>query len=375
MTDPQAPEEQPEAAEPDPVDSAGDADEAALADAQPTTAMTPGGGPAEAATQAVQPGSAPMEATQEMRAVPPESVPPDATQVVRPGDVAPPPRGGQPQEPPAPAWGQQASGQWGWQGPASPPPAQSGGFGAPGAPGVQAAFEGGGDRTKGSIAAVAGGVLGVLGAVLALVTWVLASGSIAQQGEKFCTSLSGSIAEECRQAFHIPTALVSYLIVIIVGGLVAAAGGVMLYLRNKIGSPVLVVGGVLMVLFSVIISMQYVLPWELFIALLCGVLALVIGLLAYLPQTSRALGLPSLLTARGSGTSAAGARPSGPGSPAQFGAAGQQWQNQPAQQAGGPPPQWAGPQAPPQPQQPPPWGAQPPQAPPPQQQNYPPPGW
>jgi hypothetical protein len=207
---------------------------------------------------------------------------------------------------------------------------------------------------------------------MGVLAFVLVTG---QAAARICASITGSARDLCvqqsAQSASLPGAATAFLIVIIVGGVVAAAGGALMLVRNRAASPALGLGGILVLLFAIIFGANYLFVWELIIALVCGVLALAVGVLAVIPQTSQSMGLPSPLAAGGAGAPTVGAHQQPvPGAPQVFGAAGQQWQGQPQQ--------WGA-----QPQQPPPpppaqWGAQPQQPPqwpsyPPQQQNYPPP--
>lgn len=154
--------------------------------------------------------------------------------------------GAPPQQPPQPGFGQPggfdpAQGQGGF---GAPPPGQP--FGAP--PGFGGPPRGGGNQLFAWIAGGLVAVLGIIGAILAITLLSdigAPGGSQVDQAVQQCAQSSGMSEDECRSAIEeqidsamseIPGRIYFYLIMLLVGGVLAAASGVAHALVDKVGA-------------------------------------------------------------------------------------------------------------------------------------------
>jgi hypothetical protein len=342
--------------------------------------------PGPEATQVVQPGQQAQGGQQHgesTQMVPPGSMPPPAPQYEPPPSASDqqssPPQGfpGQPQQTQVIGqYGQQPS-QFGQPSPGQQPPQQ--GFGPP--PGYQQPggfahqqgfgpppqFGGQGSNTQ-MITWIVAGVAAILGLVTAILTLV-DFGDLSDYSEAYSQIKDSPAA--ARAGSELPSAPLMWILAIVclLGGLVAVGAGVMIFLKNKLGAMLLLVGGGLMAVGALVwliaITSDSLKAFGFpVLALIAGIVVAGLGSLQFFPGTKAWVGL---------GGSAFGATP-------QMGG----FQQPPP---GYGPPQGYGQQPPPgygQPQQPPPgYGQQPPpgygqQQPPPgygQQPQQPPPGY
>ncbi|HEY0804209.1 MAG TPA: hypothetical protein VGD84_04065, partial [Pseudonocardiaceae bacterium] len=269
MSSPQPPEFSPGQGGGQPGD---DRAEPALADAGPTQSVQPGSGSTPEATQVVRPGQQP-----------PTGIP-EATQVVSPAQQNPnygqyaagvqPPAPGAPQQPgwspqqqPMPGYGQQPGYQqpgYGQQpvAPVQPAYGQQPGYGQQpygqqpvyGQQPYGQAYPGYGQvsapaDTNQIISWVVLGAITVLSLVAAIMTitfWSDINSAISVQNQ-FSSSVQASL----------PAAALIYIILLIIGGVAGVAGAVMAFLKNQIGQYLIVGGGVVLLLFSIIFMAQY----------------------------------------------------------------------------------------------------------------------
>lgn len=378
-------------------------DNPALASPGPTQVVQPGGqrgadgvertqaiqpgqqppvGPDSGATQVVPPGQFGQHDAGATQMVPPGSMPPQQPPYAPPpGAEASPPGGfpGQPGgygQPPQQAYGQ----------PPAPPgygqPPQQQGYGQPPAP------PGYGQQPPGGFAQQpglgAGPSFGGPGQNLQMISWGLAGVAalmgllvsifllvdMGDLGEY--SDLYDSVPEEMADEVGLPAPGMIWLcsIGILLGGIAAIAGGVLIYLKHKMATLALVVGGGLMLVFGIFEMILFggidapggVSPsspdsatW----GLIGGIIVGAIGALGYFPQTKKFLGGESVFGGPGGPGGPGGFGPppgggfgqppqqgfgqpqGGYGQPPQqqgFGAPPQQGYGQPPQQGG--PPQW-----------------------------------
>ncbi|MBS4728068.1 hypothetical protein MSM1_06785 [Mycobacterium sp. SM1] len=219
-----------------------------------------------------------------------------------------PPVGGYAQQPPYPGYGapptpspvpsgssyinQLGYGRTGYgQQPGYGQPAyRPGGYGAPGAS----------PDSKQIIAWIALGVvalLGLLGAILTLTLWTSVSSGVSHASDT-CSQLAGQYADLCKQAVKskapgVPAALVIYLILIILGGLVTVGGAISVFLKKLVGSFLILGGGAAMLLFAIISEAQYSATGRLTYDLIAGLAIAVAGGLMLTSAVRVALGLPT----------------------------------------------------------------------------------
>ncbi|HEX6357188.1 hypothetical protein [Actinophytocola sp.] len=399
MSAPQPPN-QPWQGGPPPQQGEGEHQNPALTNAGPTQAIQPGqplpppGGQTGAdgveRTQAIQPGQRPHDpdsgATQVVSPGSfgqPQQQDSGATQMVPPGSLppqqppyAPPPgadpnTGGFPGQPgygqqqgfpgqqPPPGYGQQPPGFGQQPPPGFPPP--GGGFAQQPGLGQGPAFGGQGQNTQ----MIAWGLAG-LAAIVGLVVAIFALVDMGELGD-YADVLEGAPAEAI-EAAGLPSTGMLWLCTIgmALGGVAAIGGGVLVFLKHKLASMVLVAGGALMLIFGIVemilvnginvpddaeVDLPGIAVW----GIIGGIIAGGIGALGFVPATKKFLGGESVLAGPGGGF---GGPPSGGfGQPQQgfgqqppqqgFGQP-QQGFGQPPQGYGQPPQQGYGQQQPPQ---------------------------
>jgi len=357
----------------------------AISNPGPTQVMGgPGVPPADEGadrTQVVQPGQqGPQQGGDATQMVPPGTMPPPTPQYAPPpsasdqsGGFGQPQQGGFGQQPP-PGYGQQPGGfgqqqQQGGFG-QQPPPGYGqqppGGFAQQQGLSQGPTFGGQGNNTQMIAWAIAGAV-----ALLGLVTviWELADDLFSGDVSDY-SSAYGDLPDPSKDQLPAPIMFWLGTLLILVGGLAAIGGGVLIYLKHKLASNLTIAAGAVMFIGAIIYMIGFgqfpsgldtseaeagsVRVW----ALIVGILVAAAGALGYFPQTKHFLG---------QGSSLGG--PGGPGGPGGFGGGGGFGQQQPQQGFGQqqPPQQQGGFGGPPsggfgQPQQPPPgYGQQPPQ--------------
>jgi hypothetical protein len=304
MSSPQPPEDEVNAGGQPPVGG-----DPALASSGPTQVVQPG---VPDATQVVRPGQQPAFPT------------PDATQVVASppaganygqyaGAAQPPQQAGwpgapQPQQPPMPGYGQQPA--FGQQ------PPQPGGFGQPGMPpygapaqpyGAQPYGQPYGQQPYGQPAYAGYGqpagpsqqqiitwivlgtvtLLGLLAAILTITAW-----SDAGSASDVCAGLPDA-ASFC-SSVQLPVAAIIYFILLIAGGVAAITGAVLIYLKKYFGQFVILGGGAVLLVFSIVFMAQYTSEGRITYDLIAGIFIGAAGGLAFLPQVRPFLGLPAV---------------------------------------------------------------------------------
>ncbi|MFD8500510.1 hypothetical protein [Amycolatopsis sp. NPDC059657] len=309
-------------------------------DAGATQVVNPVGDPN--ATQMVNPvgggGDAPGESTQ---LVPPGSQPPAAI------PYAPPPSAAD--NPSAGAYGGygQNPGAFGGQQQGFPPPQQQGfdpsqgqggfgqpqqGFGGPppgfGPPPGGAA--GGQNALFGMIAAGVVALLGLIGAILMFTVMGDIPESPSDQAVEACKAMSeraGVSASKCDGGGSGRAWL--YVIVLTLGSLAAIGGGVLLFLKNKLASWVIVGSAGVLLLFSIIFLADLGDVTRVVMTLIFGLLIGAVGALGLIPATQQFVGIGSG-SALGGAPGGFGGPPSGGfGQPGQFGQPPQQQFGQP----------------------------------------------
>ncbi|MFI7678673.1 hypothetical protein [Actinophytocola sp. NPDC049390] len=318
---------------------------------------TPGGqAPDAGATQMVPPGSLPPQQ--------PPYAPPPGADASPPGGFPgqqPPPGFGQqqgfPGQQPPPGFGQQQQGFPGQQPPPGFPPPQ-GGFAQQQGLGQGPSFGGQGQNTQ-MIAWGIAGIAALLGLIVAIIG-LTDMGDISTYSDGY-----DSVPEEMIDQFGLPSPGMLWLTTIgmLLGGVAAVGGGVLVFLKHKLAPLVLVVGGGLMLLFAIIqmimvggIDDQFPaeMPGGTILALIAGIVVAGAGALGYFPQTKKFLGAESALGGPGGG-GGFGPPPGGFGQPPQQGFGQPQQGFGPPQGFGQQPPQQGGFGQPPQGGQPPQW--------------------
>jgi hypothetical protein len=167
-------------------------------------------------------------------------------------------------------------------------------------------------------------LLGLLGAILTVTVWADISSAVGSVSD-VCGDLDDQFSDLCREtvadyAPGVPAALVIYLILLILGGLAAVVGAVLM-LRNKhIGQFVIIGAGAVMLLFGIVSSAHYGAVGRITFDLIAGLLILTAGVLMLLPQIRHFLGLPPMPhSGRGPGPFGGGPPPYGPPPPGQYG--------------------------------------------------------
>ncbi|HVW41570.1 MAG TPA: hypothetical protein VHC18_09490, partial [Amycolatopsis sp.] len=316
---------------------------------EPTQVVQPGQSPGGAfgetaePTQVVQPGQPPeghggggeAPGAESTQLVPPGSQPPPAIPYAPPPSAADNPAAlgqqqpggfGQPQPPggfglpPQPGpYGQPPQGY-------GPPPGQPGGFGGPpgfGASPYGAPAGGGGGGNAQLIGWIAAGVVAVLGLIGAILMFTLMGdfGSGSSSGADQCRASlqqygDTSICDQFEDAASAPAWAWIYTILLALGGLAAVGGGVLLFLKNKLASWVLVASGAILLIFSILFGAQAEFITRIVFTLIFGIVIGAIGALALIPSTAGFFGLGGP-----SGPGGFGGPPTGgyPGQPGGFG--------------------------------------------------------
>lgn len=317
--------------------------------------------------QQTTPGQAPDAGATQM--VPPGSLPPQQPPYAQPGaDQSPP--GGFPGQQPPPGYGQQPQQGFGQQPPPGfgqqqgfpgqqPPPGfppPGGGFAQQQGLGQGPSFGGQGQNTQMIAWGIAGvaAVFGLIVAILALTDF----GDLGDYGDIYDSAPEGAIDE-----YGLPSPGMLWLTTIgmLLGGLAAIGGGVLVYLKNKLAPTVLAAGGGLMFVFAIIQMILFggiesgvpvEMPGGTIFGLIAGIVVGAIGAMGFFPQTKKFYGMDSALAGPGGGF--------GPPPGGGFGGP-QQGFGQPQQGFGQPPQQGFGQQPPQQGFGQPPQGGQPPQ--------------
>lgn len=231
-----------------------------------------------------------------------------------------------PREPIEPGGGQQAPGSYGQPGPGgyeqptgSPysqqPPYRS--YGAPPPPGPGYAQAGYGQQPGygppawgGHGASATGpssqqitswitlgiiGLLGLLGAILTLTLWINLSSAVSRASD-VCNQFGGEYSSLCRRSIKnaipgVPAALVTCLILMIAGSLVATGGAVMLFLKRQMGQFLVLGGGIVMLVFAIGCEARYGATGRITYDLIAGLVIAVAGGLMLVPAVRMALGL------------------------------------------------------------------------------------
>ena len=313
--------------------------------------------PDAGATQMVPPGSMPPQ--QPPYAPPPgaDASNPQGFPQQQPGFGQQPPPGypqqggfGQ-QPPPQQGFGQPQQQQgFGQQPPPGYPP--QGGFAQQQGLGAGPQFGGQGQNTQMISWGIAGAValFGLLVAIFSLSDF----GDLGDYGDFYDSQPEAAIDAAGAPS---PGMLMLCHILILVGGVGAIGGGVLVYLKHKLASIVLLASGGVMLVFSIfelilwagmegeLIATPDILVW----GIIVGILVAGAGALAYFPQTKKFLGGGSALGGPGGGFGGPpqggfGQPQQGFGQPQQgFGQPPQQGFGQPPQQGFGQPPQQGGP--------------------------------
>jgi len=325
-----------------------------------------GGGQAEA-TQMVPPGSMPPPQPQY---APPPSASDQGGFGQQPGGFPgqppqgpPPGYGQQPPQGPPPGYGQQPP-QGGFPGQQPPPgyPPQGGGFAQQQGLGQAPGFAGGQGQNTQMISWGIAGLVAVLGLVLAIITLV-DFGDVSDISKALGDLSDKQMEQQYNATAPSPGLLWISTIAMLIGGLVAIGGGVLVYLKHKMSHIALVSAGGVMLVFAILglvglgsADVGGGAPNAAIFGIIFGILVGAAGALGFFPQTKQYLGGASAFGPSGGGFG--GGQTGGFGQPQQgFGQPQQGFGQQP------PPQQGFGQQPPPQQgfgQQPPP-GGQPPQ--------------
>jgi hypothetical protein len=199
--------------------------------------------------------------------------------------------------------GQPAPGGYGQQPPyaATPPPGpgypqpgygQQSGWAAYNAPTSQ--------QTTGWVTFAAIGLLGLLGAILTLTLWINLSSAV-NRASDICKRFGGEYSALCRQQIEnmvptVPAALVTCLALIIAGGLAAAAGALMLFLKKPMGQFLILGGGIVMLVLSIGCEARYGATGRITYDLIAGFVIAAAGGLMLIPAFRITLGMSPTLT-------------------------------------------------------------------------------
>jgi hypothetical protein len=142
------------------------------------------------------------------------------------------------------------------------------------------------------------GLLGLLAAILTFTLWLNLS-SAASHASDLCDRFSGEYSTLCRHSIKnavpdVPTPLVIYLILIIVGSLVATSGAVLLFLKNHVGQFLVLGGGIVMLTFAIVCEIRYNATGRISYDLTAGLLIAIAGGLMFIPAFRAAVGWPSM---------------------------------------------------------------------------------
>jgi hypothetical protein len=147
------------------------------------------------------------------------------------------------------------------------------------------------------------GLLGLLGAILTLTLWLNLS-SAASHASDLCNQFGGEYSSLCRQSIKsavpgVPATLVIYLILIIVGSLVATSGAVLLFLNKQVGRFLILGGGLVMLACAIVCEARYSATGRITYDLIAGLLIAVAGGLTFVPAFRPGLASPSTSTGDG----------------------------------------------------------------------------
>jgi hypothetical protein len=207
---------------------------------------------------------------------PPEAIEPGdyGQQAPYPGYEAPSPLG--------PAYPQAGYGPPGWDGYAAP---------AAG-PTLQ--------QTISWIAFAVIGLLGLLGTILTATLWINLS-SAQDRAAEACSRYGGEFSSMCREQIQntapsTPMALAICLFLIIVAGLAATGGAVMLFRKKQMGQFLILAGGIVMLVLSIGCEARYGPTSRITYDLVAGFVIAAAGGLMLVPAYRMTLGLPPRLT-------------------------------------------------------------------------------
>jgi hypothetical protein len=230
-----------------------------------------------------------------------------------------------------PGYGQQAG--YGQQ----PGYGQQAGYGqqsGPGHPGYgQAGYyhqPGSGSGTQQIATWAVSGAVALLGGLAAILTVVLAIdlGTAVSRAADVCGQFGGEVSDICRQSLrnnapHVPAAVIVYLVLLIIGGVTAVAGAVLLFLRKYVGQFLVLGGGVVLLLFAIATEAQYGATGRVTYDLIAGLFIAIAGGLLLVPQVRHFLGFPPLSTGARPGQHGGGQHGGGQHGGGQHGGGGQ----------------------------------------------------
>lgn len=169
------------------------------------------------------------------------------------------------------------------------------------------------------------GLLGLLSAILTLTLWLNLSSAVSHASD-LCSQFGGEYSTLCRQSIKnmapsVPAALAIYLILMILGSLMATSGAALLFLKKHVGRFLILGGGIVMLACAIICEARYTATGRITYDLIAGLLIAVAGGLMFVLAFRTALGLPSM--SAGSGEldqfCGGGQSPYGPPHPPQLG--------------------------------------------------------
>jgi hypothetical protein len=147
------------------------------------------------------------------------------------------------------------------------------------------------------------GFLGLLSAILTLTLWLNLSNAVSH-ASGLCNQFGGEYSSLCRQSIKnvvpgVPAALVIYLILMILGSLLATSGAALLFLKKQVGRFLILAGGIVMLACAIICEARYSATGRITYDLIAGLLVALAGGLMFVPAVRTALGLPSMSTSGG----------------------------------------------------------------------------
>jgi hypothetical protein len=154
-------------------------------------------------------------------------------------------------------------------------------------------------------------LLGLLGFILTVGLWIDVSTAVSRASNVCGQFGGGEISDICRQAIRnnaprVPAALVTYLILLIVGSIAAIAGAVLIFLKKYAGQYLIIGGGVVMLLFAIIGEARYGAAGPITYDLIAGLIIAIAGGLMFVPQIRSNLGLPPISSGGRAGQSGGG---------------------------------------------------------------------
>ncbi len=140
------------------------------------------------------------------------------------------------------------------------------------------------------------GLLGLLGAILTMSLWINLSSAVSHAAD-VCNRFGGEYANLCRRQVKnsvpgVPAALVTYLIVLISGSLVATFGAVLLFFRKQVGQFLLLGGGTVMLVVAVVCEARYGATGRITYDLIAGLVIAAAGALIFMPAFRTAMDMP-----------------------------------------------------------------------------------